>query len=64
MGPRTIFCYLPPNTSYRPVVTELSLAIATARVFPSLKRGLGFARSCSLVDVAVEPRRTGIKTIR
>lgn len=40
------------------VVTELSLAIATARVFPSLKRGLGFARSCALVEVVVPSRRT------
>jgi hypothetical protein len=39
------------------VLTELSLAIATARVFPTVKRGLGFARSCSVVAVAVEPRR-------
>lgn len=39
------------------VLTELSLAIATARVFPTVKRGLGFARSCSLVNVEVERRR-------
>jgi alkylhydroperoxidase family enzyme len=39
------------------VLTELSLAIASARVFPTVKRGLGFARSCSLVEVSVEPRR-------
>ena len=39
------------------VLTELSLAIATARVFPTIKRGMGFARSCSLVDIEVEPRR-------
>jgi len=37
------------------VLTELSLAIATARVFPTVKRGLGFARSCSLTRIAVEP---------
>lgn len=37
------------------VVTELSLAIATARVFPTAKRGMGFARSCSLVEISVEP---------
>ncbi len=36
--------------------SELSLAIASARVFPTVKRGLGFARSCSLVEIAVEPR--------
>jgi alkylhydroperoxidase family enzyme len=34
-------------------VTELCLAIATARVFPTVKRGLGFAKSCSLVSVRV-----------
>ena len=45
------------------VVTELSLGIATARVFPSLKRGLGFARSCALVEVTVESRRKGRPTI-
>lgn len=39
------------------VLTELSLAIASARVFPTVKRGLGFARSCSLVKVAVQARR-------
>jgi alkylhydroperoxidase family enzyme len=44
------------------VVTELSLAIATARVFPSLKRGLGFARSCASVKVEVESRREGRPT--
>jgi hypothetical protein len=38
-------------------LTELALAIASARVFPTVKRGLGFARSCSLVSIAVEPRR-------
>jgi alkylhydroperoxidase family enzyme len=32
---------------------ELALAIATCQVFPLLKRGLGHARSCSLVKVAV-----------
>lgn len=39
-------------------VAELSLAIATARVFPTLKRGLGFARSCSLAQVRVEPQHS------
>jgi len=38
------------------VLAELSLAIASARVFPTVKRGLGFARSCSLVPVTVEAR--------
>ena len=39
------------------VLTELSLAIASARVFPTIKRALGFARSCSLVKVEVATRR-------
>ena len=34
-------------------LVELSLAIAAARFFPITKRGLGFATSCSLVDVKV-----------
>lgn len=34
-------------------VVELALAIATARVFPTLKRALGHAKSCSLVKVEV-----------
>lgn len=29
------------------VVTDLSLAIASARLFPTLKRGMGYATSCS-----------------
>jgi alkylhydroperoxidase family enzyme len=32
-------------------LVELSLAVATVRVFPVLKRGLGHARSCALVHV-------------
>jgi alkylhydroperoxidase family enzyme len=32
---------------------ELALAIATCRVFPTLKRALGHAQSCSLVRVEV-----------
>ena len=36
------------------VLTELSLAVATARVFPTLKRGLGFAATCSLMDLDLE----------
>ncbi|CAN5582304.1 hypothetical protein BH23BAC4_BH23BAC4_10780 [soil metagenome] len=35
-------------------VAELALAIAMARVFPTLKRGLGYAKSCSLVQVEVD----------
>lgn len=34
-------------------VMELSLAIASARVFPTLKRGMGFAQSCAMVKVEV-----------
>jgi alkylhydroperoxidase family enzyme len=34
-------------------MVELSLAIATCQVFPILKRGLGHAKSCSLVKVDV-----------
>lgn len=34
-------------------VVELALAIATARVFPTLKRALGHAKSCSIVKVEV-----------
>ncbi len=39
------------------VLTELCLGIATARVFPTIKRGMGFAKSCSLIDIEVEPLR-------
>lgn len=34
-------------------LVELALAIATARVFPSVKRAMGHAVSCSLVRVEV-----------
>jgi alkylhydroperoxidase/carboxymuconolactone decarboxylase family protein YurZ len=34
-------------------MVDLAIAIASARVFPTLKRGLGHARSCSLVHVKV-----------
>lgn len=34
-------------------LVELALAIATARVFPTLKRGLGYATSCSATPVEV-----------
>jgi alkylhydroperoxidase family enzyme len=34
-------------------LVELALAIATCRLFPTLKRGLGYATSCSLVQVKV-----------
>lgn len=35
------------------VIVELALAVAMARVFPTFKRGLGYAQSCSLVTVPV-----------
>ena len=35
------------------MVAELAFEIATARFYPSLKRGLGVARSCALVKVEV-----------
>ena len=34
-------------------MVDLALAIASARVFPALKRGLGHAKSCSLVHIRV-----------
>ena len=34
-------------------LVELSMAIAFARYFPTLKRALGFSQSCSLIRVAV-----------
>ena len=36
-----------------PVLVELALAVATAQLFPVLKRGLGQAVACSLVTVDV-----------
>ena len=36
-----------------PAMVDLAIAIASARVFPTLKRGLGHAKSCSLVQVKV-----------
>ena len=35
------------------LVTELAFEIAVARFYPSLKRGLGAARSCALVKVEI-----------
>jgi len=32
---------------------ELALCIATAKVFPAIKRTLGYAKSCSLVEIKV-----------
>src|SRR5262249_3411804 len=34
-------------------MVDLAIAIAASRVFPALKRGLGHARSCSLVQIKV-----------
>lgn len=38
---------------------ELALAIAAARVFPAVKRALGFATSCALVQVSVDSAGVG-----
>ena len=35
------------------VLMELALCVATARVYPTIKRGLGYARSCNLVTIDV-----------
>lgn len=32
---------------------EFGLGIATAKVFPTIKRAVGNAKSCSLVDIEV-----------
>ena len=37
----------------RDVRTELAIAVAMARTHPAIKRGLGFAKSCSAVPLAV-----------
>ena len=37
----------------RAALVDLALAIASVRVFPTLKRGLGYAQSCSQVTVEV-----------
>ncbi len=33
------------------IMTELAIAIASARVYPSLKRGLGHSKSCAAVNI-------------
>lgn len=43
-------------------MVELAIAVAGARVFPALKRGLGHAKSCSLVQIRVPGSAT--KTAR
>lgn len=40
-------------------LVDISLAIATARVFPTLKRSLGYAVSCRAVAVQVCPSHEG-----
>lgn len=35
-------------------LVELALAVATAKVFPTTKRVLGYAKSCSLVQIEME----------
>lgn len=35
---------------------EISLAIASARVFPTLRRALGFSRTCAETPLAIKPR--------
>ncbi len=34
----------------RDVLIELAMAIATTRVYPALKRGLGYAKSCQIMN--------------
>lgn len=36
-------------------LVELALAVATAQVFPGIKRALGYATSCALVHIEVDP---------
>lgn len=45
------------------VMSELALAIATARVFPTLKRGLGFARACRLAAIENESEKRDRATV-
>ncbi len=35
------------------VIAELALCIAGARVYPTIKRALGYAKSCSLITIEV-----------
>jgi alkylhydroperoxidase family enzyme len=37
----------------RDVVAELAVTIAAARVYPTIKRGFGLAKSCSIVQIDV-----------
>jgi hypothetical protein len=34
----------------RDILIELAMAIATTRVYPALKRGMGYAKSCQIVN--------------
>ena len=40
-----------------PAMVDLAIAVASARVFPTLKRSLGYARSCSIVQVKVSEKK-------
>ena len=40
------------------VLGELALAVATARVFPAVKRALGFATACALVKIRIDAQAT------
>jgi len=44
-------------------LVELALAIATVRVFPTMKRALGYARSCSLTPLALPEAATEDKVV-
>ena len=37
----------------RAVIAELALCVATNRVYPTLKRALGYAKSCSLISIDI-----------
>ena len=37
----------------RPMLVDLALAISTTRVFPTMKRALGYAQSCSVTPLAL-----------
>lgn len=44
----------------RRVQVDLALAIATTRVFPTMKRALGYARSCSLTPLVLVEDNPGM----
>jgi hypothetical protein len=35
------------------VIMELAISIASTKIFPTIKRALGYAKSCTLVDIEV-----------